>query len=103
MEGVSVGGFYSYQIYLKDNISDFRINDALSAITSFCDPNCTIFSVEEQLFYNKVCRVLINRLLNDHFICDALINSRIKKTTKYDLLLARRAFIQELFQKHTQE
>lgn len=55
--------FYSYQAYLKESTSRNNTKHTLAEITMTVDPANYIFSVEEQQFYNMVCRMLIAHFL----------------------------------------
>jgi hypothetical protein len=39
-------GFYSYQIYLKDNLQHSLNKETLKKVISFCEPSCPVFSIE---------------------------------------------------------
>jgi len=51
--------YYSYQAYLKGKLHIHVNRDTLKDISSHLDLDESIYRVEEQLFYNKVTRILI--------------------------------------------
>ena len=55
--------FYAYQLYLKDNCTDFKWKEGIEVLVNRVDPTCSSFSPEEQAFYNKLCRMLIVQYL----------------------------------------
>jgi hypothetical protein len=55
--------FYAYQLYLKDNCTDFKWKEGIEVLVNRIDPTCASFSIEEQAFYNKLCRILIMQYL----------------------------------------
>jgi len=68
----------------------------LRAITTHVDPSLSVFSVEEQLFYNKVCRILISQFLRSDHILILLTNTKISKTKKTDHLKMNRYLLSKL-------
>lgn len=82
--------YYSYQTYIKENVNDYRNKNAIQVIVSHCDPACDIFSLSEQLFFNRVCRTLIRHYIHNSLRLDVLSLKKIKKTSRGDHLKVQR-------------
>lgn len=76
--------FYSYQLYLKEAITDYNTRNILHLIITFCDPTSSVFRVEEQMFYNMVCRTLIAAYLKTEGPLSLLTSKKEHKTNKRD-------------------
>lgn len=74
--------FYSYQAYVKEQIPFHKTKHTLKEITEYNDTNYSIFSIAEQRFYNKVCRILISDFLKKSYLPTLLTSSKIHKTSK---------------------
>jgi hypothetical protein len=94
--------FYSYQVYVKESAPFHRTRQTLAQITEHLDSNFAIFSLEEQLFYNKVCRILISLFLRGEYANTLLTSGKIHKTSKKDHLKIRR-YLQLKLQRKTGE
>lgn len=88
--GYNERGFYSYQNYIKENVNDYRNKNAIQAIIAHCDPACPIFTLPQQLFYNRVCRTLIKHYISNNLLLDVLSLKKIKKTNRADHLKVHR-------------
>jgi|JI6StandDraft_1071083.scaffolds.fasta_scaffold929000_1 hypothetical protein len=82
--------FYSYQFYLKENITDFKGKDAIEVFINCLNTNCSCFTLEEQMFYNKVCRALIFYYLNQEIFSDILSSNRVSSRNRRDYLKMKR-------------
>lgn len=76
--------FYSYQLYLKEAISDFNTKNILHLILTFCDPTSSVFSTNEQMFYNRVTRILIATYLRTEGTLGLLTSRKEHRTKKKD-------------------
>lgn len=85
--------FYSYQIYLKGHLHVHVNKDTLKEIVSHVDPESSIYEVEEQMFYNKVCRILIGYYIRELAKLKILNSTRVKSTSKLDHLNAHRTLL----------
>jgi hypothetical protein len=82
--------YYSYQTYIKENVNDYRNKNAIQVIMGHSDPDCLIFTLPEQLFFNRVCRTLIRHYIHDSLLLDVLSLKKIKKTSRIDHLKVHR-------------
>lgn len=74
--------FYSYQKYVKENTPFHKTKNSIQEVTEFTDSKGGIFSHEEQLFYNKVCRILMKLFLRGEYLGTLLTSSKIVRTSK---------------------
>jgi len=88
--------FYAYQIYLKSAISGYTSKNILHLIITFCDPSSTIFSIDEQLYYNMVCRVAIGYYLKIEGPLKLLTSKKEHKTHKVDHFKIYRYLLNDL-------
>ena len=63
--------------------------DAVRAILTHTDPACAFFSLDEQLFYNKVARILIRHYLAETLTLDVLSMRKLKKSLPIEHLMIR--------------
>lgn len=92
----SLKKFYSYQLYLKEAISDFNTKNLLHLVITFCDPTSSVFMVEEQMFYNMVCRTLIAHYLKVEGPLGLLTSKKEHKTKKKDHFKIYRYILHDL-------
>lgn len=90
--------FYSYQFFLKENLCHKVNKNALSNIVSFCDPASPIFTIQEQLFYNKVARILIKDYIKSELVLTLLHSRRVYRTRRVDHLRSYRSICADLRQ-----
>ena len=64
--------------------------DAVRAILTHTDPACAFFSLDEQLFYNKVARILIRHYLAETLTLDVLSMRKLKKSLPIEHLMIHR-------------
>jgi hypothetical protein len=88
--------FYSYQIYLKSAISIYTSKNILHLVITFCDPSSTIFRVDEQRYYNMVCRTLIGHYLKVEGPLKLLTSKKEHKTHKVDHFKIYRYLLNDL-------
>lgn len=69
--------FYAYQLYLKENCTDFKWKEGIQTLASRLDSDCPSFSLAEQAFYNKVTRVLLASYLEQICRLEVLNHSKI--------------------------
>ena len=67
--------------------------ETLKNISTHLDLDEAIYKVEEQLFYNKVSRILICYYLREIAKLKILSSSRVKLTSKQDHLKAHRSLL----------
>lgn len=72
--------FYAYQLYLKDNCTDFKWKQGIEVLVNCLDPNCPSFSLEEQAFYNRLTRILIAQYLEQICRLEVLNHTKINPT-----------------------
>jgi hypothetical protein len=82
--------FYAYQTYLKGKIDIHVSKKTLILVASNLDLHSDIFSPEEQLFYNRVCRAAISHYLRNVAALTTLNSRRLRETSKKDHLGAQR-------------
>ena len=63
---------------------------------NYCDPSSTIFRVDEQKFYNKVCRQLVGYYLRTEGPLKILTSKKEHKTMKVDHLRIYRYLLNDL-------
>ncbi len=88
--------FYSYQAYIKNNIYHLVNKNALKNVANFCDPSCSVFSLSDQMFYNKVCRILVRKFIREECIINLLGSQKMYKTRRVDHLKTYRMIIDDL-------
>lgn len=80
-------------MYLKEKLSIHVNRETLKDLTTHMDLNEAIYTMEEQLFYNKVCRTLIFYYLRAIAGLKILSSGRVRLTNKLDHLNAHRSLI----------
>lgn len=94
--GCTIQKYYCYQSYLKQKLH-LRVNkNTLHTISNNLDLSEDIFTVEEQLFYNRITRILINYYIQDVAKLKILSSGRVKCTNKIDHLRAHRTLLRFL-------
>jgi hypothetical protein len=82
--------FYAYQLYLKGKIDIHVSKKTLALVVGNLDLHSEIFSPDEQLFYNRVCRTAIAHYLRRVAAITTLNSRRLRETSKKDHLRAQR-------------
>lgn len=85
--------FYSYQNYVKEKLANCKYNTMVESVASHIDPTSTVFSLEEQNFYNKISRILILNFLREGALLNVLSSTKITKTKKDEHLKIQRFII----------
>jgi hypothetical protein len=78
--------FFSYQAYMKERMGNIRYND----------PCSTVFSPQEQMFYNKVTRILILHFLREGALLNVLSSTKITRTKKDEHLKIQRMLMEKI-------
>lgn len=68
----------------------------LEGIVTHIDPSSTVFTFEEQTFYNKISRILICNFLRSGALLNVLSSKKITRTSKDEHLKIQRHLIQKL-------
>ena len=93
----TVKRFFAYQNYLKSILTEFTSRNILHLIITFFEPDSKIFRSDEQLYYNKICRILIFDFLQNEGPLRILNSKRKeKKTEKGDHLIVFRYLLKDL-------
>ena len=90
LESYTPKRFYCYQGQLKEKLHVHVNRETLKKLINHLDLHSLIFTVEEQLFYNRICRVLIFYYLRQIAKITILSSGRVKQTNKKDHLQAQR-------------
>ena len=88
--------YFAYQLYLKTEISTFTSKNILHLIITFCNPSSTIFSIDEQRYYNMICRAVIGHYLNTDGPLKLLTSKKDHKTMKVDHFRIYRFILNDL-------
>lgn len=65
----------------------------IEGLICYLDPSSTVFTVEEQLFYSKVSRILIYDFLKSGALLNVLSSKKITRTNKDEHLKIQRLLI----------
>jgi hypothetical protein len=87
---VTADGFYAYQKTVRNRLSVHVNIKALEQAVTHLDKRTTAFTIEEQLFYNKVARIAICYYLKAIGPLVSLNSQRLRNTSKEDHLKAQR-------------
>jgi hypothetical protein len=85
--------FYAYQAYIKGKIDIQVCKKTLLTVTTNLDLHSDIFPVTEQLFYNKICRIVIASYLQSISALTTLNSRRLRSTCKNSHLRAQRRLL----------
>ena len=85
--------FYAYQNYLKNNVNDFIIREAVKAVMSYRNPSISSFTLDEQQFFNRVFRVVVKEYLEDNYLT-SILNSEMPEGKRRDHLKVRRYMLE---------
>lgn len=88
--------FFSYHAYIKERTANIRYNDIIEGILNHFDPCSTVFTAQEQMFYNKVTRILILHFLREGALLNVLSSTKITRTKKDEHLKIQRMLIQKV-------
>ena len=81
--------FYAYQNYLKNNVSDFIIREAVKAIMTHNNPSSSSFSSQDQHFFNEVFRIVVKDYLMKEYL-SYILSSGMDRVKRRDHLKVRR-------------
>ena len=81
--------FYAYQNYLKNNVNDFIIREAIRAVMNHSCPASPSFSLEDQHFFNTIFRMAIKHYLDEDYLTSSL-SSPMDRVKRKDHLKVRR-------------
>lgn len=87
---LSVQRFYLYQSLLKEKINHYANEESLRYLLKHLEPECVIYSREEQEIYCRVGLTLISFFLREQAALIILNSQRIKCVNKLDHLKTKR-------------
>jgi hypothetical protein len=94
----SSGRFYQYSRKIRESITHF-VNEAIFLrFLEIHEPNCELYSLEEQLFYMGVCRTLALTFLRNEVRLIALTSKRMSHAKREIHLVARQALVDKFLQ-----
>lgn len=76
---------------IKDSMSHYVNENTLESFLHIHEPDCNIYTMEEQEFYLKACRVAIAYFLKHESVLVTLTSSRMSAVNRHAHLIARRA------------
>jgi hypothetical protein len=82
--------FYLYQSLLKDKVSNYINEASLQLVTQLYEPECHVYELEEQRYYNRVTRIMITHFVGEDSIFNILTSRRMHKEKKKVHLTMRR-------------
>lgn len=85
--------------YLKQKLHIHVNKETLRQLVNHLDLDESIFTVEEQLFFNKISRTLICHYLKQLAKLTILSSRRVKLTSKLDHLAAHRTLLEYMMEK----
>jgi hypothetical protein len=68
---------------VKTKLNNYVNEETLKKLVRLHPESYDIICEEEQKFYNKITRVLINYFVRDEFLCSVLTSKRMDKTKTY--------------------
>ena len=71
-------------------MTDYKGKDVIYGLISSTTSECTCFTLEEQMKYNQVTRILIANYLEEYLLSDILSSNRVSKKNMKDYLKGRR-------------
>lgn len=89
--------FYAYQNYLKNNVNDYIIREAVKAIMNHTNPSLDSFSLKDQKLFNKVFRVVVRKYLEEDYL-SIIMTSQMDKIKREDHFKVRRYMLMMLQQ-----
>ena len=87
--------FYAYQNYLKNNVNDFIIREAVKAVMTHSNPGSPSFTLEEQRFFNKVFRMVVKMYLEEEYLC-SILSGKMDAVKRRDHLKVRHYLLKTL-------
>jgi hypothetical protein len=95
---LTIKRFYCYMTYLKQKLNVHVNRKTLKVLTRHLDLDESIFTIREQLFFNKVSRTLVCHYLKEEAKLALLSSNRVKLTNKIDHLAAHRSLLLDMKQ-----
>ena len=80
--------FYAYQNYLKNNVNDYIIREAVRAIMNHIDPSLPSFNLKDQKLFNRVFRVVVRKYLDEDYLM-TILTSDMDKVKREDHMKVR--------------
>ena len=90
--------FYLYMRKIKDSACHYLDHTALRYFFQVHEPECEIYSAEEQEFYMKVCRISIISFLRNDAIIVTLTSLRMGEAKRKNHLIAREALLRRFLE-----
>lgn len=97
-ENWTIAKYYCYMKRMKSSMGHYINENELQAITRIQEPECEIYSSEEQMFYLKICRIAIDYFFKTQSILISLTSNRMSEQKRKAHLVARRALLQRMQQ-----
>ena len=93
IECCSLKGFYGYLSLIKEKINHYVNSDVLFLFTQHQDPDCYIYSEQEQETYLKMSRILIRYFFMNDFETINLTSTKMRSDKRRDHLKMRRTLL----------
>ena len=90
IEGTSSKRYFAYVNLVKEQINNYVNVDSLAILNQMQDPNCVIYSEEEQRTYMKISRILVQYFLMHEFDSINLTSKKMKSDKRIDHLQIKR-------------
>ena len=90
--------FYLYMKKIKDSVSHYLNESVIQYFFQVHEPKCEIYSLEEQQFYMKLCRIAIVTYLRNDAIIVSLTSTRMSEAKRKTHLIAREALLKKFLQ-----
>jgi hypothetical protein len=94
----SEGRFYLYVKKIKESVTHYVNEGVLPCFMEIHEPNCELYSYEEQHFYMKVCRIAIRSFLHNDAVIISLTSARMSHAKRNTHLVARDALLRKFLQ-----
>ena len=75
---------------LKNKMSHYVNEDTMKIYKNTCNLDLLIFEQDEQVFYNKISRILVFNFLKNEAHISTLTSRRMDKSKKYEHMRAER-------------
>lgn len=87
--------FYAYQNYLKNNVNDYIIREAIKAVMDYTNPSLSSFSIKDQRLFNKIFRVVVRKYLEEDYL-SIIMTTGMDKVKRADHMKVRRFMLKML-------
>ena len=98
IEGTSVKRYYTYMYLVKEQTNNYVNVDSLAILNIMQEPECEIYSAEEQQAYMKISRILVHYFLMNEFDAMNLTSKKLKSDKRVDHLKFRRYVLEKFEQ-----